>query len=386
MNSRDEAERLIRAWDRHETERGAAAVIDFDFAPIDEQPAPADRLTTLRRLADLLSDVQEPAVAQRIAADLAYLRAQMGERPPLDQYIRATQGCHAAGWPAHYVTSKGEVAQARLAQLGVEWNENTPQTLARVEGRIDAAAAPELIRRAADDHEQAVRQATGSAADYELSIESVDVDAYWAYWLDGAGSRVRLRLNTRNSSYTRVQARQFALHEVLGHGLQSASIAAHCAAEEVPWIRLSSVHGPQQVLLEGLAQALPLFVTPDDTALTTRVRLDHYLQLVRGELHLALDAGTPVLDCAEHARARVPWWSDSQIADILADRSTNPQLRTYMWAYVAGIDWFVALADNAPDVTVGAVLEACYRAPLTPAELEKHWPEGPSIGGPGQTV
>jgi hypothetical protein len=51
------------------------------------------------------------------------------------------------------------------------------------------------------------------------------VDAYWAYWLDGAGQRVRLRLNMPNATFTKVQARQFALHEVLGHGLQGASIS-----------------------------------------------------------------------------------------------------------------------------------------------------------------
>ena len=84
----------------------------------------------------------------------------------------------------------------------------------------------------------------------------------------------------------------------------AAGIAARCATEDVPWVRLSSVHGPQQVLLEGLAQAMPLFVAPDDGALIARVRIDHYTQLVRAELHLAINAGTPVEECVRHARQR----------------------------------------------------------------------------------
>ncbi|WP_280236350.1 hypothetical protein [Nocardia cyriacigeorgica] len=385
MNTRDAIEAAIRAWDRHETGRGAAAVIDFDFHPPPEYtpaPAPADRLTTLYRLRELLGETDEPALTQRIHADLAYLRALMGERPPLDTYIRATQGCPAAGWPGEYIVERGEVAREAVDALGVKWGDTTAGDLADTEGTLDPEDVPGAIRVAANGYEAAVRRATGTAAVYDLAIEVVDVDAYWAYWLDGAGHRVRLRLNTRNASYTTVQARQFALHEVLGHGLQSAAIADRCATEDVPWVRLLSVHGPQQVLLEGWAQAAPLFITPDDPALIARVRLDHYTQLVRAELHLALNAGASVEDCARRARLRVPWWTDRYIADLLTDRSTNPQLRTYMWAYAAGSDWFVNLADSASSV-IESVLHQAYRTPLTPTALQQLWPDGPTIGGPG---
>ncbi|QIS18311.1 hypothetical protein [Nocardia terpenica] len=381
MSIRDAVEHALRAWNRHEIDRGAPAVIDFDFAPsAGEPPPPVDRLSTFRRLRELLRDTEEPAVAQRITADLAYLRALMGERPDLDEYVRATQGCPATGWPAEYITATGESARRCLNALGIGWGGTTQVDLTAVEGALDTAAAPEAIRQAALDYEPIVRHLTGTAAPYELTIEAADIDAYWAYWLDGAGPRVRLRLNMRHANYTKTRARVAALHEILGHGLQSAGIADRCAVEDVPWVRLSSVHGPQQVLLEGWAQAMPLFITPDDETLVAEVRLRHYTQLVRAELHLAVNAGASIEECARHARSRVPWWSDGQIADLLADRSTNPLLRTYMWAYSAGIDWFVQLAD-ADTTTIRDVLHAAYRAPLTPADLERLWPEGPAIGG-----
>jgi hypothetical protein len=385
VSTRDAVETTIRAWNAHELSRGASAALDFDFHPIEgEPPAPTDRLTTFYRLQELAEQTDEPAVLQRIGADLAYLRALMGERQDLDSYVRATQGCPAAGWPAEYVTAKGELARQCVDARGVRWGSTTAADLAETEGKIDAQAAPDVIRQAAEEYEPAVRQATGADAPYELTIEKTVVDAYWAYWLDGAGQRVRLRLNMRNASFTKVQARQFALHEVLGHGLQGASISAHCATEDVPWVRLSSVHGPQQVLLEGLAQAFPLFVAPDDEALITRVRVDHYIHLVRSELHLMINARSSVEDCTAHARSRVPWWSNTQIAGMLTDRSTDPLLRTYMWAYSAGIDWFTNLA-GADEATIRRVLHASYCAPLTPAELEALRPQGPTIGGPGST-
>ncbi|WP_433330707.1 hypothetical protein [Spirillospora sp. CA-294931] len=208
------------------------------------------------------------------------------------------------------------------------------------------------------------------------------MDAYWFYWLDGAGHRVRVRINLRRARFTKVAARQFALHEVLGHGLQGASWSARAAAEDVPWVRLTSVHAPQQVLLEGLAMALPLFVAPDDEPLITRTKFDHYNLLVRSELHRALNQGTPIADLAAHARARLPWVSDAAIADLLKDRGVDPQLRSYLWAYPAGFDWFVHLAD-ADQATRSAVLRTAYREPLTPTQLAALWPQGPAIGGPG---
>jgi hypothetical protein len=115
------------------------------------------------------------------------------------------------------------------------------------------------------------------------------------------------------------------------------------------------------------------------------VRVEHYAQLVRAEVHRALNAGVPAIDCADHLRSCVPWYDDETIAGFLADRGANPQLRTYMWAYPAGLDWFAALA-KAPARVRREVLHAAYRAPLTPAELTQLWSEGPSIGGPGGAV
>ncbi|WP_170180511.1 hypothetical protein [Actinomadura pelletieri] len=126
-----------------------------------------------------------------------------------------------AGWPEEYVTERADQARSALADLGIRWDERTNAELRQAEGLLDASEAPEAIRQAAEDLEPLVRQATGSAAPYTLTIETAEVDAYWSYWLDGAGYDVRLRLNLPNAEFTQTGARQFALHEVLGHGLQA---------------------------------------------------------------------------------------------------------------------------------------------------------------------
>jgi hypothetical protein len=384
---RDDIEMVLRSWDGYERGRGCPPVVDYDCAPPDfEVPPLANRLDAYSRLTELRQRTQAaglPQLVDRVGAHLAYLGALLGERQPVDAYIRATQGCPATGWPDAYIRSCRDRAIEALDRLGVPWGPKTSTELDRREGPVDEDNVADMMRAAAADIEPVVRHITESAADYDLTVETVDVDAYWSYWLDGAGTKVRLRLNRRRAHFTEVRLRQFAQHEILGHALQTANWATVAAARDVPWVRVTAVHAQQQVLLEGLAQALPLFATPDDEAVVARVRLDHYLQLVRSEIHLAINQGQPVAVCVAHARDRVPFWTDETIADALTDRGADPLLRSYLWAYPAGIDWFVNLADNAPPDVIATVLRAAYKEPLTPTDLAALWPEGPAIGGPG---
>lgn len=388
MTTRDEIEALLRSWDAHERERGATPVIDYDFAPPSDphvEPV-AGRLEVFERLTKIRSEPGVPihsSVSDRLSADLAYLGALLGERRELAHYVRETQGCGTAGWPDDHVTAVGNLAREQLDDLGIAWDSSTTERLEKLEGPLTVDAAPDAIRAAATEFEPAVRKLVSTDAPFTLTIETTDVDAYWAYWLDGAGGAARLRFNLRHARFTEVLARQFAIHEVLGHALQGASLAARAAREDVPWVRLLSVFAPQQVCFEGLAQALPLFVAPDDDRVIARVRVAHYTQLVRAELHLAINEGAAVHACAAYARARVPFWNDATIGDALSDQSANPLLRSYLWSYPAGLDWFAALADTAPDLG-RTVLKAAYRDPLTPTELHTLWPDGPTIGGPGR--
>lgn len=389
MNLRDEIEQTLRSWNAHEVNRGANPIIDFDYHPENTQVEPATgRLAVYRRIGELRRQAEESGdrlLTERLGADRAYLGALMGERLSLTDYVLATQGCPARGWPADYISERGEIARKSLDALGVSWGPELETDLEQLCGPADAADAPDIIRHAATEYEAAVRQATGTDAPYELTIETADVDEYWAYWLDGAGQQVRLRLNMRNARFTRVEGRQFALHEVLGHGLQNASYAARCAREAVPWVRMTSIHALHQVLLEGLAEAMPLFIAPDDEILIARVRLARYTQLVKAELHVSVNADVSIDKCAAHAIARVPWWKDAYIGDFLADRGASPRLRSYLWAYPAGLDWFAALAE-ADKSAIDRVLHAAYRDPLSPSDLAALWPAGPPIGGPGGTV
>lgn len=384
MTARDRLEQIVRSWNAYETSRHATGVIDYDiFPPTDPPASAASRIEVLHQLNDLRNTLREdadPDLTSRIDAESTYLRALLGERLPVATYIELTQGCRAVGWTDDYVEERGELLRNRMKTLDIPWDENLRERLDTVEGRVAAEDAATAIRTAARDLEPLVRAATGATAEFALDISVTNEDAYWSYWVDGSGDESRLRINLRNARFTEVTIRQFAIHEVLGHALQYASYAAEAASRQVPWVRLLTVHGPQQVLLEGLAQALPLFIVPDDESLRTRVMLDQYQQLLYGELHLAINNGVHAEDCIARTRARVPFWTDSMLESATADRSNNPQLRSYLWSYSAGIDWFASLT-HAPAEVISEVLHAAYRAPLSPRGLRELWASGPPIGG-----
>ncbi|MCA1675193.1 MAG: hypothetical protein LC799_24370 [Actinobacteria bacterium] len=383
MQLRDHVEHAIRRWHVFEEAQGGDPVIDYDCAPptkpVDPYP---DRFTALDGLVELRNQVDDDtALAAQLDAHLTYLRALLGEQTSLEEYVQHTQRCSARGWSPDYVDHRGDLARSVLDSLDIAWDADTWRRIRALEEKDSPVADPSAaIRKFADEFEPTVRELTGTSAEFNLSIENVEVDAYWSYWLDGTGRDARLRINLANASLTPNDAYRFALHEVLGHALQYASLADHAESHEVDWPRLLSIHCPHQVLFEGLGQVLPLIADPDNELVRARVRLDHYLQLVRAELHILINSGESAAACRDHALRRVPFWSSATIARDLFDRSANPQLRTYLWAYPAGIDWFVNLHE-AGGARAAEVLHEAYQHPLDPSELRALWPAGPAIGG-----
>jgi hypothetical protein len=381
---RDAVEEAVRRWDALERSRGEAPVIDFDCAPPAEKPRPfANRFTALDELTRLRIEAgaqHQSVLTAHLGGHIAYLSALMGQQLPFGEYISVTQGCAPRGWTQDYVEQRARIAHDVLGSLGISWDEHTWRNLRSLSEQLPAADVGAAIAEYADKYESTVRRLVDTTAYFNLTIEDVEVEAYWSYWLDGAGHNTRLRINQKNASFSRVDAYRFALHEVLGHALQYSSLSAQAEANTVEWSRILAVHCPHQVLFEGLAQVLPWMASPNDEIVVARTRVDHFMNLVRGQLHILINSGATAADCRDLAHRQVPWWTDEQIANELYDRSRNPQFRSYLWSYPAGMDWFIRLVE-AGGTTPTEVLREAYKHPLTPSELHELWPAGPIIGG-----
>jgi hypothetical protein len=386
LKLRDAVEDCLRGWDAGERSRARRPIITYDMTT-EESPnhAPLDAIEALQQLNILMGEARagnDDYLWSILAAHASFLRNTLGERQELRSYICVTQGCNANGWSEDYIHYRGEMARELLKQLGVPWGKSTQDELEQLEGLVDPVNVPQSILHEATAYEGRVRELAATSTDYDLEVQLVSIEAYWSYWLDGKGKRPRLRFNDRRTRMTKVRAKQFALHEVLGHALQCATWSSLCTSHDVAWARLLSLTSRVHVAFEGLAQALPLLLPINDIGLEARVRLDHYLQLVRSQLHLMIESGKSIEACVSHARKMVPFWSNDMIAEVLADRGLNPSLRSYLWTYPAGFDWFVALAETGDRKLIESVTRANYQAPLSPSDLKELWPGGPTIGGP----
>lgn len=374
MELRDRAEHAIRRFHALEVANGGDPVIDYDCAPSTEHIEPyPDRFNALDELTALKEEASDGPVVEQLTAHATYLAALMGEQIPLGDYLRQTQGCDAVSWNDEYLNHRRDQAAAALADLGIPWGEKCRDELRALDEQLDPGDVADAIGEYATEYEPFVRDLAQTTAEFNLTIENVEHDEYWSYWLDGAGHDARLRINRRTASFTQGDAYRFALHEVLGHALQYASITKYAESHNVPWPRLLAVHCDHQILFEGLAQFLPLLGRPADPKTLAASRLDHYTQLVRGQMHLAVNAGVSVRDCRDNAISRAPHLSSLDIARELGDRSRDPRLRSYLWSYPAGVDWFVNLWEQHARL-LSEVCRAAYQSPLSAGRLFEFTP------------
>lgn len=99
----------------------------------------------------------------------------------------------------------------------MNWGPTLADEVFQLETPMTLERAAEQVKVLANEAEPAVRELTGTTATYSVDVEVVDIDDYWAFWVDGAGHSSRLRFNQRNAIFTEDGLRFFAQHEILGH-------------------------------------------------------------------------------------------------------------------------------------------------------------------------
>lgn len=371
------------AWDRHERANNRPAIVDYAPAsPRDETPVLA-RWDVRERLIELQNEAPNTAAHQRIDAHLAYLDATCGVREPLTTYVQRTQGLTPHEAPEAYVQELQSRLQVSLGDLGLTFADDLPEALENAEGLVRIEDIPELFRDILATWKPTFDAYVRQTGDWSLDIEIVEIDDYWSYWVDGIGSSFRLRINRRNARFTSVLATQFVFHELLGHASQLDAWRRSSEAGAVtPWRIYSSVHTPHQPLLEGLAQALPLFVNEAaDAPLLLRIQLSHFMQLARNQIHVWAESVNDLRAIIDRATQLVPWWTPDKIVREIQDRSVNPLLRSYLYAYPAGLDFFTRASCHLDESARQSLVERCYAEPLFPSELESLTGLTWSIGG-----
>ena len=159
--------------------------------PAEDRVSVAEQLATLRR--EAMDRGERVPLVRRVGCPPGlrdgFARRALGN----PQVHRSNSRMQGSGWSATYIESCAETLRESLDDLGIGWGPSTEAALEAGEGALDVDAAGAAIREAAVELGTAVRALTGSDATYNLKIDNVNEDAYWAYWLDGTGSDVRMQ-------------------------------------------------------------------------------------------------------------------------------------------------------------------------------------------------
>lgn len=360
--------RLLVGWDALEQRNGAKGIIDFNVAGIVEADRFEHRVDVLEAIVELRRSCDPGSfVGQRLTAHETYLRALMGQQFSFDAYVAATQAVLPATLPDRQLRAARTVAETQLAELGVNPNGSIDDQLSALDPPLPFDTVEQTFRSMLDEHRHSLEDVIGQPVPFELTIEDVEVDEYWSYWVDGAGTEFRLRLNRKRGSFTRVECLQFTFHELLAHCGQMKAWATHIAAGNLPrYFGLTTVHAPEQVMLEGLAQTLPLLIPNEamtDPVLAVRLALMRHRLMIDNNLHCMINTGATVERCASYHEHWSLGSSTRRAITDLAARGAGPLYRSYLYAYPAGCELFWSAHERLRPEQQAELVRACYRGP-----------------------
>jgi hypothetical protein len=170
------------------TDSGRVTSPNLSRSPTTEYIDPyPNRFAALDDLTGQAGEAGSGPVAEQLNAHATYLAALLGEQVPLDDYLKRTQGCGAERWSDEYLDHRRDLAKSALADLGISWGEKRRDDLRALDEQLDSGEVAEVIGEYADEYEPFVRDLAQSTAEFQLTIENVEHDEYWSYWLDGAG-------------------------------------------------------------------------------------------------------------------------------------------------------------------------------------------------------
>jgi hypothetical protein len=364
--------RMLLGWHALEKQLGGPAIVDFNLIAAKARNKYENRLEVLRDIERLNSATPSECkpVRERLTAHETFLRALMGQKFNFETFINKTQGIPAEPFSIEYIKQRRGILREALEKVGIKFDANTVKNLVAKDRPIPLNELEENFRALYASQRKYLDQPIQRDGRFRLRIEFVNLREYWGYWVDGKGIQFRLRFNRHNlvEGYTHSEAVQFVYHELLAHCCQMAVWRTRISEEKIPrYFGLTTVHSQEQFLLEGLAQALPLFVKSDLTQspiFLSRLLLGHFRSLINNNVHIMINNGATVEDCVRYASRYAPFVRSSQLAEGLASRSNNPLYRSYEFVYPRSFDVFLRLAEDFPEKFRTNFLTAVYNQVL----------------------
>lgn len=377
-------------------------IIDFDLARPDEDykywkeeivGVPGEeqvdilvsRLRNFDQRAEYLSkprsgkkQLQLEFLRAKIKAHIAFFERQfdLSEMDPFS-YIKETMGIRPQLIPESFlIQSRKRVGQLfTKLDLG-EFNKNNINTYRNEKALEDEEEILEWLVLNSQAATDALADFIGIEIDPRISVSVVKEDQYWLNWASGDRENgFELKVNTHprhRGKWTPGKLQIMPIHEVAGHFAQMTGwLNAIDNDELIEALGLTSTHDPQQFTTEGIAQTLPLYVPAIGELLSDEAWFEFELgglrEMVYNNVHYWANEGPyDESKLVEYIQRFLPAEPEEEIKKEIRERTQDPLLQTYRYAYGIGFYWHRRWADNLTTTAKKRLLRVIYSQPLTP--------------------
>jgi hypothetical protein len=267
----DELVEFYYQWDRFE-KANDVEIIDCDLVQrsADFPGAFGAREDVKARLQELVHRYKivamaNPFVLQKLEASEVFLRALSGAEIPFPRYISGTIGVLPEMIPAAFLKTTRTDCAARLHLLGYAFTPDGVEAFMR-ENRLGAAEITAEFDQAEQVQVSAILEWLGLDLRPRYELQLVDVDESWSgetKTTDAGEISLKFNINEERSPWIRGDPECTALHEIGGHILQAAAWQKQLQTGAMPPVcGLTTLHGPETYVGEGVAETLSWFYPP----------------------------------------------------------------------------------------------------------------------------
>ena len=345
-------------------------IIDQDYSPLGR----CDSFSSRRDVLDALAELQrrfgeqpdlDQMVRDNLSASETYLRAVLGERMSLRQYVSALYLYDPVPIPEKTLEATLAEVKELCSRFGLSYHpEDQPAYLARF--RVESAEEVAELARAGQDYWlERLYKHVEPPPDLKINIQIVREDEPWSFFLNASMGLATFSINAHpRHIFTRGQCKYIASHEIAGHAVQNSCWARAVTRGNLPAaLLIHATHHPIAPLAEGMAQALPYFLclsTELDHEMMLAKKLRELRDMVLANAQLMLETGGSVTAawryCARHLHFVEPF----EVERDIANRALKPAERAYQNCYAPSFLAFRRIAEQLDQDEVGGFLRSHY--------------------------
>jgi hypothetical protein len=382
----DELVEFYYQWDRFE-KANDVEIIDYDLVQRSADfpgtfGAREDVAVRLGQLIGRYNDVHipDPFVLQKLESSAMYLRALSGERIAFPRYISGTLGIVPEMIPEAVLEAARADCRTRLDRIGYAFTPDGVEAFIK-ENRLNPSEIATEFEQAEQVQVPAILEWLGLDLAPRYKLQLVDVDKSWMGEVKTAADgdmTLKFNINEERVPWIRGDPECTVLHEIGGHVLQAAAWKEGLQIGTMPPVcGLTTLHGPETYVQEGVAETLSWFFPRAllSDAGELAVRLHCMSELHWNDAFIMAGQGRSADEILRLLDDRMlTYRTREQRRKRLEAATSDPLCRTYWYSYGISIYHHRLFAEHADPARNLTYLSHVFGKPCSYRDLARAYP------------